>query len=107
MDHKSSYILRRMIGKVNIFDLFGEVDGDWSNSMKVYMESYIRECKFMGLLPMGLLGPRNSNNQNRSVYFMLYCEVGRGVTKRRAQKFNTTLTFYGLFSDVGMKIKDN
>ena len=62
MDRKSSHILRRMIGKVNIFDLFGEVDGEWSNSIKEYMESYIKECNFKNVI-LNIQSVKRVNNK--------------------------------------------
>ena len=62
MEQKTTHILRRMIGKVNIFDLFGEVDGEWIEGIKAYIESYIKEFHFKNVI-LNIQPVKKVNNQ--------------------------------------------
>lgn len=44
MNYSMPHISRRMIGKVNIFDLSGEIQRDFSHGVAEYLKSYIKEC---------------------------------------------------------------
>ena len=38
-------VQRRVIGKVDVFDLFGNLEGELVRGIRNYIESYIKECK--------------------------------------------------------------
>ena len=46
MENNAAHVSRRVIGKVNIFDLFGNIEGEWCEQIKAYITSYIKECHF-------------------------------------------------------------
>ncbi|MBU1864543.1 MAG: hypothetical protein KKH94_12860, partial [Candidatus Omnitrophica bacterium] len=43
-------VSRRVIGKVNIFDIFGTLGDEWIEGIKSYMECYIKECAFKNVI---------------------------------------------------------
>jgi len=50
MERKTTQIIRRVIGDVNIFDLIGDVEGDWIEGIKSYMESYIKQFNLKNVI---------------------------------------------------------
>ena len=53
MENKTPHVSRRMIGKVNIFDLSGTLEGHLVDGIRAYIESYIKECN----LTKGIFAP--------------------------------------------------
>jgi len=50
MENKTPNVSRRMIGKVNIFDLCGTIEGSLVDGIRSYIESYIKECNFTNVV---------------------------------------------------------
>lgn len=50
METQAPFVSRRVIGKVNIFDLMGTISGERSQSVRPYIEGYIRECHFNSVI---------------------------------------------------------
>ena len=50
MEYRIPHVSRRMIGKVNIFDLQGDIKENLIDGIRSYIESYIKECHFNNVI---------------------------------------------------------